>query len=145
MKMVFSAVHMILHFPWNGKEVNLIYVANFLPWNLYVQKWNRNTILPTSQNVGCVTVIIHVPLLPEDECFIFIQDSFCIANRKTQNEKPLHADLLLARITQLVTVLVADKIHQHQYIRSLKPLIAWPLIFITFFLRSPSRKLFCHV
>ena len=47
-----------------------------------------------------------------------------IANRKTQNEKTLHADLLLARITQLVTVLVADKIHQHQYIRSLKPLIA---------------------
>ena len=42
------------------------------------------------------------------------KDSFCIANRKTQNEKTLHADLLLAGITQLVTVLVADKIHQHQ-------------------------------
>ena len=52
------------------------------------------------------------------------KDSFCIANRKTQNEKTLHADLLLAGITQLVTVMVADKIHQHQYIRSLKPLIA---------------------
>ena len=52
------------------------------------------------------------------------KDSFCTANRKTQNEKTLHADLLLAGITQLVTVLVADKIHQHQYIRSLKPLIA---------------------
>lgn len=52
------------------------------------------------------------------------KDSFCIANRKTQNEKTLHADLLLAGITQLVTVLVADNIHQHQYIRSLKPLIA---------------------
>ena len=52
------------------------------------------------------------------------KDSFCIASRKTQNEKTLHADLLLAGITQLVTVLVADKIHQHQYIRSLKPLIA---------------------
>lgn len=50
--------------------------------------------------------------------------SFCIAGRKTQNEKTLHADLLLAGITQLVTVMVADKIHQHQYIRSLKPLIA---------------------
>ena len=36
----------------------------------------------------------------------------------------LHADLLLAGIAQLVTVIVADKIHQHQYIRSLKPLIA---------------------
>ena len=52
------------------------------------------------------------------------KDSFCITNRKTQNEKTLHADLLLAGITPLVTVLVADNSHQHQYIRSLKPLIA---------------------
>lgn len=52
------------------------------------------------------------------------KDSFCVANRKTQNEKTLHADLLLAGIAQLVTVMVADKIHQHKYIRSLKPLIA---------------------
>ena len=52
------------------------------------------------------------------------KDSFCVADRKTRNEKTLHADLLLAGITQLVTVMVADKIHQHQYIRSLKPLIA---------------------
>lgn len=51
-------------------------------------------------------------------------DSFCAAGRKTQNEKTLHADLLLAGITQLITVMVADKIHKHQYIRSLKPLIA---------------------
>lgn len=52
------------------------------------------------------------------------KDSFCIAGRKTQNEKTLHADLLLAGITQLVTVMVADKIQKHQYLRSLKPLIA---------------------
>ena len=52
------------------------------------------------------------------------KDSFCVAGRKTQNEKTLHADLLLAGITQLITVLVADKTHKHQYIRSLKPLIA---------------------
>lgn len=51
------------------------------------------------------------------------KDSFCVAGRKTQNEKTLHADLLLAGISQLVTVMVADKIHQHQYLRSLKPLI----------------------
>ncbi|GEA35251.1 hypothetical protein Ccl03g_09640 [Enterocloster clostridioformis] len=44
-----------------------------------------------------------------------------------QNEKTLHADLLLAGITQLIAVLVADKLQKHQYIRSLKPLIA-PLI-----------------
>ena len=52
------------------------------------------------------------------------KDSFCLAKRRTQNEKTLHADLLLAGIAQLLTVIVADKIHKHQYIRSLKPLIA---------------------
>ena len=52
------------------------------------------------------------------------KNSFCVAGRKTQNEKTLHADLLLAGITQLVTVMVADKIHKHRYIRSLKPLVA---------------------
>ena len=52
------------------------------------------------------------------------KDSFCVAGRKTQNEKTLHADLLLAGITGLLTVMIADKIHKHQYIRSLKPLIA---------------------
>lgn len=52
------------------------------------------------------------------------KDSFCLAGRKMQNEKTLHADLLLAVITQLVTVMIADQIHQHKYIRSLKPLIA---------------------
>ena len=52
------------------------------------------------------------------------KDSFCVAGRKNQNEKTLHADLLLAGIAQLVTVMVADKIHKHRYIHSLKPLIA---------------------
>ena len=51
------------------------------------------------------------------------KDSFCLADRKTQNEKTLHADLILAGITQLITVVLADKIHQHQFIRSVKPLI----------------------
>lgn len=53
-----------------------------------------------------------------------VKDSFGLAGRKTQNEKTLHADLILSGITQLITVLLADKIHQHQYIRSVKPLIA---------------------
>lgn len=52
------------------------------------------------------------------------KDNFCVADRKTQNEKTLHADLLLAEIAQLITVIVANKIHKHPYIRSLKPLIA---------------------
>lgn len=52
------------------------------------------------------------------------KDSFCIANRKTQNAKTLHADLLLSGITQLLTVILADKIQNHRCLRSLKPLIA---------------------
>ena len=39
-------------------------------------------------------------------------------------KKTLHADLLLAGITQLTTAILADEIHHHGYIRSIKPLIA---------------------
>lgn len=53
-----------------------------------------------------------------------IKDNLCLAGRRTQNEQTLHADLILAGITQLITVLLADKIHHHEYIRSLKPLVA---------------------
>ena len=53
-----------------------------------------------------------------------IKENLCLAGRRTQNEKSLHADLILAGITQLITVVLADKIHHHEYIRSLKPLIA---------------------
>ena len=52
------------------------------------------------------------------------KSSFNVANRKTQNEKTLHADLLLAGVTQLITVILADKINKYQHIRSLKPLVA---------------------
>lgn len=52
------------------------------------------------------------------------KDCFCLDGRKTRNDKTLHADLLLAGITQLITVILADSIHQHQFIRSLKPLVA---------------------
>lgn len=53
-----------------------------------------------------------------------IKENFCLAGRRTQNEKTLHADLILGGITQLITVILADKIKHHEYIRSLKPLIA---------------------
>lgn len=52
------------------------------------------------------------------------KSSFCVANRKTINAKTTHADLLLAGISQLLTVVVADKINQRNHIRSLKPFIA---------------------
>ena len=41
-----------------------------------------------------------------------IKDNLCLAGRRTQNEKTLHADLILAGITQLITVVLADKIKQ---------------------------------
>lgn len=53
-----------------------------------------------------------------------IKGSFCLGDRKTQNAKTLHADLLLAGITQLITVVVADRIHKPEYFRSLKRLSA---------------------
>jgi len=53
-----------------------------------------------------------------------LKENLCVAHRRTQNEKTLNADLILAGITQLITVVLADKIHHHEYIRSLKPLIA---------------------
>ena len=53
-----------------------------------------------------------------------IKDNLCLAGRRTQNEKTLHADLILAGITQLITVVLSDKINHHEYIRSIKPLIA---------------------
>lgn len=52
------------------------------------------------------------------------KDSYCIADRRTQNEKTIHADLLLSGITQLLTVITADIIKEHKYIRSLKQLIS---------------------
>lgn len=54
----------------------------------------------------------------------YIKDNLCLAGRRTQNEKTLHANLSLAGITQLITVVLTDKIKHHEYIQSLKPLIA---------------------
>ena len=53
-----------------------------------------------------------------------IKENLCLAGRRTQNKKTLHADLILAGITQLITVVLADKIQHHEYIRSIKPLIS---------------------
>lgn len=37
-----------------------------------------------------------------------MKDYLCLAGRRTQNEKTLHADLILAGIAQLITVVLAD-------------------------------------
>jgi hypothetical protein len=52
------------------------------------------------------------------------KDSFCVAGRRSQNALTARADLLLAGIAQQITVLLAHSIRRHEYIRSLKPLIA---------------------
>lgn len=53
-----------------------------------------------------------------------LKNTGCVTGRRTRDSKTLHADLLLAGITQLLTVLIADKLHSHQYLRSLKSLVA---------------------
>lgn len=53
-----------------------------------------------------------------------IKQNLCFAGRHTQNEKTLHADLILSGITRLIIIVLADKIKHHEYIRSLKPLTA---------------------
>ena len=52
-----------------------------------------------------------------------IKESLCLAGLRTQNEKTLHADLILFGITQRITVVFEDKINHHEYICSIKPLI----------------------
>jgi len=101
MKKAFTAVHMILIY----SEKNLRAYAG--------------TIRDTGQWTATYKIRVNV-----EKSINHLKNSFCVAGQKTQNEKTLHADLLLAGITQLVTVLVADKLHKHEYIRSLKPLIA---------------------
>lgn len=42
-----------------------------------------------------------------------IKDCFYLAGRKTQNEKTLHVDLIFAGSTQLIGVVLADKMSFH--------------------------------
>ncbi len=48
----------------------------------------------------------------------------CAAGRKTRNHTTTKADVFLAGIAGLLTVIVAHNMHCPKYIRSLKPLIA---------------------
>jgi len=51
-----------------------------------------------------------------------IKVNMCVAERKTRNHKTVKADVFLAGIAMLFTVILADKIGKPEYIRSLKPL-----------------------
>lgn len=54
----------------------------------------------------------------------YFKEPMACGNLKTRDNLTIKADLYLAGITQLITVILADKIHEHKYIRSLKPLVA---------------------
>lgn len=54
----------------------------------------------------------------------FFKEPMGIGNPKTQNKKTIKADLFLAGITQLITLILADRINKPEYMRSLKPLVA---------------------
>lgn len=52
------------------------------------------------------------------------KSSMCVAGRKSRNLNTTKADLLLASISQLFTVIIADRLNSPALIRSLKKLIA---------------------
>jgi hypothetical protein len=52
------------------------------------------------------------------------KENLCLSNRRTQNAKTLHADLLFSGIAQLLTVVLADKIHKLHFFRSIKKIAA---------------------
>ena len=50
--------------------------------------------------------------------------NMCVAGRKTRNHATTKADVYLAGIASQLTVIVAHRMNCHEYIRSLKPLVA---------------------
>lgn len=52
-----------------------------------------------------------------------LKENMCISNRKTSHLKTTKADVFLAGIASLFTVILADRIKKPEYIRSMKPLI----------------------
>lgn len=50
--------------------------------------------------------------------------NMCIADKRTRNHTTTKADVFLAGIASQLTVIVASRMNQPKYIRSLKPLIA---------------------
>ena len=52
------------------------------------------------------------------------KEPMACGNPKTRNLTTIKSDMLLAGITQLITVILADKMNNYKLIRSLKALIA---------------------
>ena len=68
----------------------------------------------------------HSDTFSENKHFakLYMNIHLCLAGHRTQNVKILYADLILAGITQFITVVLTNKIKYHEHIQSLKPLIA---------------------
>ena len=54
----------------------------------------------------------------------YFKDPMGCGNPKTRDNLTIKSDLLVAGITQLITVILADKLNQLKHFRSLRPLIA---------------------
>lgn len=52
------------------------------------------------------------------------KEPMACGNPKTRNLVTIKSDMLLAGITQLITVILADNMNKHELIRSLRSLIA---------------------
>ena len=80
-----------------------------------------------------------------------IKDNLCLAGRRTQNEQTLHADLILAGITQLITVILgifleatnADKQSIGYTCRKHSPLCSFHYVCILFKQLSRTMVLIC--
>lgn len=54
----------------------------------------------------------------------YFKEPMACGNLKTRDILTIKADMFIAGIAQLITVIVADKIQKHEYLRSLRPLIS---------------------
>ena len=106
-------VHVMIH-------VQLLLVAE---WCIFILK-RISVPIPALSVVQKNGITLYKIRTTVERDINHIKDNLCLAGRRTQNEKTLHADLILAGITQLITVVLSDKINHHEFIRSLKPLIA---------------------
>jgi len=52
------------------------------------------------------------------------KDTLGVAGRKTSNSLTTKADLFIAGIVQLVGVVLADALHQHQFAKRIRKMIA---------------------
>ena len=84
-------------------------------WLIFISK--KISVIIPEQSVVPKNWIIHTRSGLSLREIYHIKDHLCLAGRRTQNEKTLHADLILAGIAQLITVVLADKINCHKYIR----------------------------